>query len=60
MFQLTVLLLFVSFFLMVDTIYQNTRNFILSEYNPYYFKGSKAEGVGSPHTKPGYVRIVST
>lgn len=33
-----------------DKIYQNTRRFILSEYNPYYFKGKAAEGIGSPHT----------
>lgn len=33
-----------------DIIYQNTRRFILSENNPYFFKGKAAEGVGSPHT----------
>ncbi len=33
-----------------DVIYQNTRKFILSENNPYFFKGKAAEGVGSPHT----------
>ncbi len=33
-----------------DKIYQNTRRFILSENNPYFFKGKAAEGVGSPHT----------
>jgi hypothetical protein len=38
-----------------DPIYQNTRKFILSEDNPYYFKGKFAEGVGSPHTLRGYV-----
>jgi uncharacterized protein len=35
-----------------DPIYQNTRRFILSDENPYYFAGSQARGVGSPHT-PG-------
>ena len=40
---------------MNDTIYQNTRNFILSEDNPFYFKGKYAKGVGSPHTPHGYI-----
>lgn len=38
-----------------DSIYQNTRNFILSEDNPYYAVGKYARGVGSPHTAPGFV-----
>lgn len=33
-----------------DPIYQNTRRFILSEQNPFYFKGKAAKGIGSPHT----------
>ncbi len=33
-----------------DKIYQNTRKFILSDDNPYFFKGKVAEGVASPHT----------
>lgn len=33
-----------------DPIYQNTRRFVLSESNPYFFKGKAAEGIGSPHT----------
>jgi uncharacterized protein len=33
-----------------DKIYQNTRKFILSDKNPYFFKGKYAEGNGSPHT----------
>jgi len=33
-----------------DTIYRNTRKFLLSENNPYYFKGKAGEGIGSPHT----------
>ena len=33
-----------------DLIYQNTRRFVLSENNPYFFKGKAAEGIGSPHT----------
>lgn len=38
-----------------EEIYQNTRRFILSKENPYYYSGSKAAGVGSPHTPEGYV-----
>lgn len=33
-----------------DPIYQNTRKFLLSDSNPFYFKGSAGEGLGSPHT----------
>lgn len=32
-----------------DPIYQNTRKFALSTDNPYFFKGSAAEGIGGPH-----------
>jgi meiotically up-regulated gene 157 (Mug157) protein len=38
-----------------DEIYKNTRNFILSKDNPYYYSGTLAEGMGSPHTPKGYV-----
>lgn len=33
-----------------DEIYANTRKFILSTNNPWYFEGQVAKGVGSPHT----------
>ena len=33
-----------------DPVYQNTRRFLLSDYNPYYLKGKVAEGQASPHT----------
>lgn len=33
-----------------DLVYQNTRNMIWSEQNPYFYKGDIAEGIGSPHT----------
>ncbi len=33
-----------------DPIYQNTRKFLLSRENPYFFNGKAAEGIGSPHT----------
>lgn len=38
-----------------DEIYQNTRQFILSKENPYYYEGSSAKGIGSPHTWPNYI-----
>eukprot|EP00933_Yihiella_yeosuensis_P021494 TRINITY_DN169_c8_g1_i1.p1 TRINITY_DN169_c8_g1~~TRINITY_DN169_c8_g1_i1.p1 ORF type:complete len:547 (+),score=102.99 TRINITY_DN169_c8_g1_i1:69-1709(+) len=36
-------------------IYNNTRKFILSSQNPWYFKGSAGEGIGSPHTGRGMI-----
>ena len=42
-----------------DPIYVNTRKFILSEDNPYYFSGTLLHGVGSPHTEQGYVWPIS-
>ena len=38
-----------------DPIYQNTRRFILSEQNPYFYHGSVAQGIGSPHTPSRYI-----
>lgn len=38
-----------------DPIYANTRRFILSERNPYYFSGTAASGIGSPHTPDQYI-----
>ena len=38
-----------------DEIYRNTRRFILSKDNPYYYEGKFAKGVGSPHTPEGYI-----
>ena len=32
-----------------DKVYQNTRDFVFSEWNPYFFKGKAGEGVGGPH-----------
>ena len=34
-----------------DPIYQNTRRFVLSEDNPYFFRGEAAEGIGGPHIR---------
>jgi len=33
-----------------DPVYLNTRKFLFSENNPYFFSGKAAEGIGSPHT----------
>ena len=38
-----------------DPIYQNTRKMVLSDGNPYFYKGKYAEGVGSDHTPKGYI-----
>lgn len=38
-----------------DEIYQNTRRFILSESNKYFFCGKVAKGIGSPHTPENYI-----
>ena len=32
-----------------DPIYLNTRKFVWSDSNPYFFKGKVAEGIGGPH-----------
>jgi meiotically up-regulated gene 157 (Mug157) protein len=32
-----------------EPLYQNTRNFVWSENNPYFFKGTAGEGIGGPH-----------
>ncbi len=38
-----------------DPVYRNTRNFVWSDSNPYFFKGSAGEGIGGPHV--GYDMI---
>ena len=38
-----------------DPVYQNTRRFVWSEDNPYFFKGTAGEGIGGPHV--GYDMI---
>ena len=32
-----------------DPIYQNTRKFVWSKSNPYFFDGAAGEGIGGPH-----------
>lgn len=38
-----------------DPVYQNTRKFVWSEENPYFWKGTAGEGIGGPHI--GYENI---
>ncbi|MHB9757186.1 glycoside hydrolase family 125 protein [Streptomyces sp. BYX5S] len=38
-----------------DARYLATRAFVLSPANPYWYRGTAAEGVGSPHTFDGYI-----
>lgn len=38
-----------------DPVYQNTRRFILSKENPYFYQGEAAEGIGSPHTPERHI-----
>ena len=32
-----------------DPVYQNTRRFVWSKANPYFFRGTAGEGIGGPH-----------
>ena len=43
------------FFVTSRKLYADTRSFILSPANPYYYRGRYASGVGSSHTPQGYV-----
>ncbi len=38
-----------------EKVYKNTRDFIFSKKNPYYYEGKCLTGVGSPHTPKDYV-----
>ncbi len=38
-----------------DPVYQNTRRFVLSEDNPYFFKGAAGAGIGGPHKGLDYI-----
>lgn len=38
-----------------DPIYQNTRRYVWSDSNPYFFKGIAGEGIGGPHVGYGMV-----
>lgn len=37
-----------------DSIYRNTRRFVWSTDNPYFFSGRDGEGIGGPHVGEGY------
>ncbi|HWD83773.1 MAG TPA: glycoside hydrolase family 125 protein, partial [Kribbella sp.] len=38
-----------------DPTYLATRQLLLSPENPYYYSGTAAAGIGSPHTPPRYI-----
>ncbi|MEP6675103.1 MAG: glycoside hydrolase family 125 protein [Ferruginibacter sp.] len=42
-------------FMLQKEEYHNTRKMLLSEYNPFYFKGKAGEGIGGPHVGMNYV-----
>lgn len=37
-----------------DPLYLNTRKFVLSDANPWFFRGKNVEGIGGPHVNGGY------
>ena len=42
-----------------DPVYRNTRRMLISPANPYYYAGTCARGIGSPHTPPDYIWPIS-
>lgn len=38
-----------------DILYKNTRKFVLSEDNPYFYKGTATDGIGGPHVGPDMI-----
>jgi meiotically up-regulated gene 157 (Mug157) protein len=38
-----------------DPLYKSSRSFVLSKANPYFFRGSAAEGIGGPHQGLDYI-----
>lgn len=42
-----------------EVVKENTRRFVLSRDNPYYYEGSCISGIGSPHTPADYVWPIS-
>ena len=38
-----------------NKVYQNTRKYVLSNNNPFFFKGKAAEGIGGPHVGMDYI-----
>jgi meiotically up-regulated gene 157 (Mug157) protein len=44
-----------GYVLQSSPIYANTRRFVLSRANPYFFEGRAVSGIGSPHTPERWV-----
>jgi len=42
---------YLEFAPITDETYQNTRKFVLSNFNPYFISGAFGQGEGSPHTE---------
>jgi len=42
-----------------DITYKNTRKFVLSAQNPFFFKGKAGEGIGGPHVGADYIWPIS-
>jgi len=42
-----------------DEVYKNTRKYILSEENPFFYKGKAGEGIGGPHVGADYIWPIS-
>lgn len=38
-----------------DEVCRNTRAFVLSPANPYFYRGAAGEGIGGPHIGPGWI-----
>ena len=45
-------LAYLRFIALDDPIYRNTREFVLSKDNPYFYESASYKGVGSSHTAP--------
>lgn len=41
--------------MMDNEVYMNTRRFVLSESNPFFYKGRAGEGIGGPHVGVDYI-----
>src|SRR5690606_1599428 len=42
-----------------DKEYKNTRKYVLSGENPFFFKGKAGEGIGGPHVGVDYIWPIS-
>ncbi|HIY91782.1 glycoside hydrolase family 125 protein [Companilactobacillus sp. HBUAS56275] len=42
-----------------EPLYMNTREFVLSSRNPYYYSGTVLQGIGSNHTPVNYIWPIS-